>query len=76
MKTLLKFLLSGFIGLTLSFTVFYLTFVLVEYIEPSKRYDQNGHPNFVMPTLALLWSILTSTTTLIFATMKAIKLLK
>lgn len=76
MNIIIRYSISFILALLASWIVFRVTFEITEYLNPSKRYDTNGHPEFVMPIGALLWSSLTSLITLISMTIFANKVLK
>lgn len=65
MKRLIRYLFSFVVALLASWISFRVTFEIVEYINPSKRYDAIGHPEFVMPIGALLCALIISFVTLI-----------
>jgi hypothetical protein len=60
MKRTSRYIFSFVIALFASLISYRVTFEIVEYIQPSKRYDANGHPEFVMPIGALLWAVIIS----------------
>ncbi|WP_165396078.1 hypothetical protein [Flavobacterium sp. J27] len=54
MKTFIRYTISISFTLLASWIVYIKTFEIVEYINPSKRFNANGNPEFVMPILAIL----------------------
>ena len=76
MKKPIRYLFSFVVALLASWISFRVTFEIVEYINPSKRYDATGHPEFVMPIGALLWALIISFVTLISITIGMNKYLK
>ena len=60
MKRTSRYIFSFVIALFASLISYRVTFEIVEYIQPSKRFDTNGHPEFVMPIGAILWAVIIS----------------
>ncbi|MES2545067.1 MAG: hypothetical protein V4548_09300 [Bacteroidota bacterium] len=65
MKRIIRYIFSIVIALLASLISYRITFEIVEDIQPSKRYDATGHPEFVMPIGAILWALIISFVTLI-----------
>ena len=76
MKRTIRYIFSFVIALLASLISFKVTFEIVECIQPSKRYDVNGHPEFVMPIGAILWAVIISFLTLILIIISMNKYLK
>jgi hypothetical protein len=76
MKTVIRYIISISFALLASWIVYILTFEIVEYINPSKRYNANGNPEFVMPTFAIFCGLITSLTIFILTTIWVYKIFK
>ncbi|SEQ13700.1 hypothetical protein [Flavobacterium urocaniciphilum] len=56
--------------------MYLITFLFIEYVMPSKRYNENGEPEFVMPTLAILGGFIIAILVFIFTSRKLNTMLK
>ena len=60
MKVFVNYFITLTLTIFLSYCIFRITFEIIECILPSKRFNLNGEPEFVMPTVALLVGFITS----------------
>lgn len=68
MKLFVRYIVIINLALLLSWIAYTIIYEIVEYLYPSKRFDAEGHPNFVMPTFAIFCGLIISFITFILAT--------